>query len=66
MPKVFKKMNLKKAEARVLYSIGVAAFKWKDKKDMTKTGKLSLKTKEAVVKPKIVMDYNVQRNAVDR
>ncbi|KAG8238006.1 hypothetical protein J437_LFUL017795 [Ladona fulva] len=48
MPKVFKKMNLKKDL------------------EMTKTGKLSFKTKEAVIKPKIVMDYNLQMNTVDR
>ncbi|KAG8237699.1 hypothetical protein J437_LFUL016264 [Ladona fulva] len=65
-------------EARVLYSKRVAAFKWKDKKDvhllsayhkdleMTKMGKLLFKTKETVAKPNIVMDYNVQMNAVDR
>ncbi|KAG8233620.1 hypothetical protein J437_LFUL001031 [Ladona fulva] len=33
---------------------------------MKKTGKPLFKTKEAVVKPKIVMDYNVQMNTVDR
>ncbi|KAG8225832.1 hypothetical protein J437_LFUL004761 [Ladona fulva] len=78
MLKVYKKMNLKKGEARVLSSRREAAFKWRDKKDVhllssyhkdlevTKTGKLLFKTKEAVVKPKIVMDYNVQMNTVDR
>ncbi|KAG8238002.1 hypothetical protein J437_LFUL017791 [Ladona fulva] len=78
MPKEFKKMSLNKGEAGVLYSKGVVAFKWRDKKDvhllstyhkdleMKKTGKLSFKTKEEIVKPKVVIDYNVQMNTVDR
>ncbi|XP_046404868.1 piggyBac transposable element-derived protein 4-like [Ischnura elegans] len=78
MPKEFKSMHLKKGEMEVLYCRGIAAYKWKDKKEvhvlstyhkqpkMVKTGKMSMKTKEAIVKPQAVIDYNKQMNAVDR
>ncbi|KAG8224251.1 hypothetical protein J437_LFUL001630, partial [Ladona fulva] len=62
MPKVFNKMNLKK---RVKKDVHLLSTYHKDL-EMTKTGKLSFKTKETVVKPNIVMDYNVQMNTVDR
>ncbi|KAG8236231.1 hypothetical protein J437_LFUL010984 [Ladona fulva] len=75
-PDIFQKLAKEKTNALGTVK-EVAAFKWKDKKDvhllttyhkdleMTKTGKLLFKTKEAMVKSKIV-DYNIQMNTVDR
>lgn len=64
-------MQLKKGEAKIVYSNGIAAIKWRDKIDMhvlttyhkalemTDTGKKSVRTKESIVKPKVILDYNI-------
>lgn len=69
--------NIAKGEAVSMHNGNLLALKWKDKRDvhmlstmhtgsMAETGKINFKTGQPIIKPKCVLDYNVNMGAVDK
>lgn len=78
MPKELKAPKLAKGDCKTLFSRGIMAIQWQDRKpvtmlstchgaaDITDTGKRRHKGNEPVLKPRVVQEYNKGMGGVDR
>ncbi|XP_050038624.1 piggyBac transposable element-derived protein 4-like [Dermacentor andersoni] len=77
MPKDFKKLNLQRGECSTVFSHGIMASKWQDKKPVTMLSTVhaaadftdsckKIRDGQPIRKPRVVLDYNTGMGGVDR